>query len=129
MGSFEQKEIMGKVNQSLMRLINYLGGWPRKDGGRGVQENNTSLNVLLYNPHFWKHVSILYKTTSEQIKKRNIINMDANTEYKKKKKAKFQINNSIMLKAMMTQPQETFDWHLDFMASDWGRNTVNKYSS
>lgn len=26
--------------------------------------------------------------------------MDANTEYKKKKKAKFQINNSIMLKAM-----------------------------
>lgn len=34
--------------------------------------------------------------------------MDANTEYKKKK-AKFQINNSIMLKAMRTLTQKTFD--------------------
>lgn len=44
-----------------------------------------SLNVLLYNPHFWKHVSYTLQNNNEQIKKRNIINIDeANIEYKKK---------------------------------------------
>lgn len=66
----------------LTRLIN-LGGWPRKDGGRGSQEN-TSLNVLLYNPHFWKHVSHTLQNNKWTNKEKNIINIaEANIEYKK----------------------------------------------